>query len=249
MIVEQTFAIISGSPTLTRDASKFYYEQKTHKLTSTASAGVIELFNGTAGLATASSAKNSLSFFVYPAAGVTSVITNFRYNNTDSKVTHTVTPETWNLVTRTFTNPATLTSFSLRLETVSGSQTIWFDGEALCKGADSMVRFAQTSSGSSWFGKDVDDAATNQLVFDLQNVLTFRDSLSSSTIASHYREFNGGSSATLAAAGSGVNLVPSTGTSVSDPSDIYNRSIQIPELLFTENPIFLSGDWQILSAS
>jgi hypothetical protein len=241
------FPAVSGSPTVSFDSSRFYSGFKSIKMAAGGSAGAIEVATEESPINATNGGKNTLSFMVYPDVGVTSVRSNFRYNSTDSKVTHTVVPETWNLVTRTFTNPAPITTLSVRIETFSDSQTIWVDEVAMVKGSDAFVRFNSSSSGSCWFGKDIDNPSTQQLQFDIQNVMTYKTALGASTIFENYRTFMGDRSAVLASAGSGINRVPSSGTSVSDPEEVLNRNPDTGDTLFTTNPVFLVNEWQVLA--
>jgi hypothetical protein len=239
----------SGGATLTLDASRFYTAVKSLKFVTGASAASIELATESEAINKTSGGKNSISFMVYPDAGITSIKTNFKYNGTDSKVTHTVIPESWNLVTRTFTNPSTITTMSVMIETSAGSQTVWLDDLSLVSGGDPFIRFADTDSGSSWFGKDVDSPGTTQLQFDLQNVLTYKQSLNEESIYDNYRTYTGNRVAILTPAGSGQNTVPATGTSVSDPTEIINRNPDTGDTLFESNPVFLSNEWRVLSVN
>jgi hypothetical protein len=245
------FATAAGSPTRTTDSGKFYYGLKSFKLTSGGAQGFVSAYTAITGLNTASAAKNTLSFFVYPNTGITSVVTNFRYNSIDSLVTHSgLTSETWNLVTRTFTNPAIVTTMDVRIGTPSTSQTLWIDGAGLVKGSDPFVRFDSAVSNSSWFGLDIASPGTQQSTFDLQNVAVYVKALTASTVLNIYNEYIGAAAVRLALPDGVSNIMPSTGNSSDDPDQVTNRNpTSSGETLFEDNPIHLSSSWAIISSN
>jgi hypothetical protein len=136
------FSIVSGAPTVLTDTSKFYSGEKSFKIAAGGSPGIVQLHGSTSGINTESGEMNTLSFFVYPNTGVTTITTNFYMNGSNNSQDHSVTADTWNLIERTFTNAATITTASIRVGTKNSSETIWIDGAGLVRGSDAFIRFA-----------------------------------------------------------------------------------------------------------
>jgi hypothetical protein len=109
------------------------------------------------------------------------------------------------------------------------------------------------NENTAWFGFDVDNPGAQQAVFDLQNVSTYRSSLSEERVAKTYQMYMGNYSVSLSE--TGQNLSPATGYVIDEPSNVLNRnpdtkgSATEGELVFDYNPIFLSSAWQILASN
>ena len=252
------FPVALGSPITITDTSKYYYGLKSFKITSTGSSDYIELYGGLSNINTLEGQRNTLSFFVYPASGVTSINTNYKINSIDNIVTHTVVPETWNLIERPCYNNTSITTLSLRVGTTGSANTIWIDGASLVRGADSSIKLYQNEGdmASTWFGLNPVDLGIQEGSFYLQNVALYSRSLTPNDIISNYESYIGNLSVSLTTS-NGSNLIPATGYSLTDPSNIFNRNPDNPsnpqlsegELLFNSNPLFLSSSWEVISST